>query len=83
MGAVSGYLPRLDIGPVEGWEAINVSKYLGVCRGIFVTHERIVINPNPWGIIEESNDCTVVSKIIINRNGNVEKEDYGRPCWRR
>ena len=42
----------------------------------------VVLNPDPWSILEEIRVChTFIYKIIIYHNGTVKEEGYGIECW--
>jgi len=82
MGIVRGYVPGLAASSIGNWnEPQNFSEYLDVGRGVLVTAGAIVVNPDPWGIVEELGECRIVPRITVHRDGRVEREDYGKPCW--
>jgi len=83
-GIVKGYVPRLNSPPIGNISLpSNVSKYFESAWGILVMNEKIVLNPDPLNILDELGGCKIVPKILIQRDGSVKREDYGKPCWRK
>ncbi|WP_456326823.1 hypothetical protein [Palaeococcus sp. (in: euryarchaeotes)] len=84
MGIIKGYTSKLNLPPIENTSLpANVSQYLEPAWGILITGNEVVLNPDPWSIVEELGECRTVYKITIHNNGTIEKTEYGLPCWRR
>ncbi|WP_232473477.1 hypothetical protein [Thermococcus profundus] len=84
IGTVYGYAPRLNLPQIERTNLpTNVSQYFDSAWGILVMNGEVVLNPDPWNIVDELGECRMVSQITIYSNGSVKRHDYGKPCWRR